>query len=224
MLEAYRKKMFYLGLRRKPYLLNNRFLLLVKRSNHSRVNPDKFSLFTGRSDNLDEKLNPLLISRELFEELLLFNGNRLYKPICTDFQSVINKVYLRIDQDIGIDMSESLDLPLEQRLFDPKETSIASNDYHWRGKLNYHINSKNEVNILFLFAANIQIDTLSARDGEYFIENGQVIFADRSIYLYDILTSQATEVTHGRSHSCSCYVPKSCMTEHTRFLLDHIKV
>ena len=144
--------------------------------------------------------------------------------MCTDFQSVIDQVYLRIDQDIGIDMSESLDLPLDQRLFDPKETSIASNNYRWRGKLNYHINSKNEVNILFLFSANIQIDTLSARDGEYFFENGQVIFADRSIYLYDIMTSQATEVTHGRSRSCLCHVPKSCMTEHTRFLLDHIKV
>lgn len=221
--DAYKKRYFIWLSGGGTYLLNKRYLLLVKRSSVARVNPDKYSLFTGRSDNLEEKLNPLLIARELFEELLLFDGNHPYKPVCIGFQPVIDKVYSRIDQDIGIDMSKSLDLHLNHIPFDPKEVSIAFNDYRWSGKVNYHVSNRNEVNILFLFSADIQIDTLSARDGEYYFKNGKAIFGDRSIYLFDITTSLAVEITQGRNSPHPIHIPKSRMTEHLCFLLEHVQ-
>ena len=52
-------------------LINNRYLPVIQRSLDVRVNPGKFSLFTGRSDSIAELLNPFLLARELYEELLL---------------------------------------------------------------------------------------------------------------------------------------------------------
>src|ERR1700704_6167845 len=49
-------------------VLGGRHLLIVERESSARIYPGKFSLFTGRADNLGERENPGLLARELFEE------------------------------------------------------------------------------------------------------------------------------------------------------------
>src|SRR5258708_342710 len=57
------------------YIINHRYLIVVKRPETSRVNAGFFSIFTGRSDGYDEWINPMLVVRELFEELILCDNN-----------------------------------------------------------------------------------------------------------------------------------------------------
>ena len=43
------------------FFINKKYIFLVKRSSDSKINPDKFSIFTGRANNIGELKNPLLI-------------------------------------------------------------------------------------------------------------------------------------------------------------------
>lgn len=63
------------------YVINNRFLPLVRRSADAPTNPNKLTISTGLSSSYEEMKNPLLLMRELFEEVVLMDGlGRLLLP------------------------------------------------------------------------------------------------------------------------------------------------
>ena len=205
------------------WLLNNRYLPIVQRAQHAMVNPGKFSLFTGRADNKRELLRPILLVRELFEELLLFTGHRLYRPDCEGFRGIIDRVYNRLETDIGLDIAAAQQLHLEHLMCAPKTVTVTDHGARWEGILDCHVNSTREINILFVLAGDVDISNLQAMDGEYHLADGRAIRQNRSIYLYDLHTSMGNDITMDNRVSEPMPIPENAMTEHLCYLVGALK-
>ncbi len=201
------------------YLVNKRYLFLVKRSGSARVNPNKYSLFTGRADSLDEQLEPELLVRELFEELILFSSGKVCYPSNKRYQKIIDSVYQDLESKF-----ELAKYPKKQiNLTLPDEPNQQVRITHRGGKqsfnLNYYINKNNDINILFLFSVELDIAKLTALDGEYHLNKNEVLKHNRDIYLYDTVTSSARNITAGKPRE-SVLIGENEMTEHLLHMLD----
>lgn len=204
-------------------MLNDRYLPIVQRFRHAKVNPGKFSLFTGRADNTKELLHPPLLVRELFEELVLFAGNRLYRPCCGESGGIIDQVYTKLEADLGLDLSAALPLRLEHVLCSPKMVAVTNQGARWEGLLDCHVNSNGEINILFILAGDADIDKLQAMDGEYHLVDGKAIRQNRSIYLYDLHTAMGRDITTGSRAVEPVPIPDDSLTEHLQYLVESVK-
>lgn len=204
------------------YLLNGRYLLTVQRSPEARVNPGKFSLFTGRADNREELQQPGLLIRELFEELILYSGPRLCKPVCGEYRDVIDRVYAKLSAELGIDDADAKPLPLRAITLTAKNVTVINEGSVWRSALDYHVNQNKEINFLFVLAGEVELANLVARDGEYHLENGKTVEHKRNVYLYDIHTAMGQNIsTIGRRQE-QVTIPRDSMTEHMRYLVDSV--
>ncbi len=204
------------------YLLNGRYLLVVQRPVHVKVNPGKFSLFTGRADNEAELLNPVLLIRELFEELVLFSGRQLYKPICEGFQEIVDQVYERLITDLQIRSIDAIPLYLNHLLCAPKTISVTNHGERWEGEFDCHVNNNGEVNIVFVLSGEVDIRTLQALDGEYHLSEGSAVSQNRKIYLYDLQSGAGTDISNN-THEENVSIPEDNMTEHLRDLVTILR-
>lgn len=204
------------------YLLNGRYLLTVQRSPEARVNPGKFSLFTGRADNCEELQQPEMLIRELFEELILYSGPRLCKPVCGEFREVIDRVYAKLTAELGIDDADAKPLPLRAVALAAKNVTVLNEGREWRGALDYHVNQNKEINFLFVLAGEVELANLVARDGEYHLENGKTVEHKRNVYLYDIHTSMGQNISTIGCRQEQVTIPRDSMTEHMRYLVDSV--
>ncbi|MBU1425695.1 MAG: hypothetical protein KKH12_08295 [Gammaproteobacteria bacterium] len=204
------------------YLLNGRYLLTVRRSPEARVNPGKFSLFTGRADSCEELQQPGLLIRELFEELILYSGPRLCKPVCGEFREVIDRVYAKLSAELGIDDADAKPLPLRAITLAAKNVTVINEGSAWRGALDYHVNQNKEINFLFVLAGEIELANLVARDGEYHFEGGKAVEHKRDIYLYDTHTSMGQNISSIGQWQEQMAIPGELMTEHMRYLVDSV--
>lgn len=179
------------------YLINDHYLPLVKRSDWAKVNPGKFSLFTGRADTRAEILDPSLLVRELFEELVLVSGDRLYYPIYPKFQDSIEQIYQDLETKFNLHKYEYTDLPLRQIEYSDRQIQLKYQGESHPLKLDFHINSKRDINVLCLFRIDLEIANLSAIDCEYhFLDQDvqnlpSIEKHHRAIYLYDLFTATA---------------------------------
>ena len=186
------------------YLINGRWLALVRRRDDAMVNPGKYSLFIGRSDNADERARPRALVRELFEELLLYRDGTLLKPQLAAHQEIIDTVYRgRIEPNAPLFLSE---VPL----FGRKVSVVASGVRH-DDQLCCHVSTRNDINVFFLFAANLEMRGVTAADGE-----GQA----RSIVLYDFRSGEV--LPFSGAADVGRRVTRSQMTEPLQFFLDHM--
>ncbi len=205
------------------WLLNDRYLPVVQRARHARVNPGKFSLFTGRADNAEELRHPAMLVRELFEELLLFTGHRLCRPDCEGFGGIIDQVYTRLEADLGLDVAAAQPLHLEHLLCAPKMVTVMDQGVRWEEMLDCHVSSNGEVNILFVLAGDVDIDKLQAMDGEYHQAGAEIIRQNRSIYLYDLHTASGKDITMGSRAGETVPIPEDAMTEHLLHLVESVR-
>ncbi len=204
------------------YLLNRQYLLMVRRLMNTKVNPGKFSLFTGRADCSEELLQPNLLVRELFEELILYSGNRLCKPVCEEFQGIIDCVYAKLSTMLGLDISDSVPLPLQAIELTTKNITIINEGGLWERTLNFHVSPNKDINILFVLAGQIDLSSLFAQDGEYHVENGNIVKHKRNIYLYDIRTSLGQNISEIGRRQDIMEIPLSEMTSHMRYLVESV--
>jgi len=165
------------------YLINGRYLTVIKRSPFAKVNPNRLSLFTGRSDGIDEILNPTLLLRELFEELIIYKDGNLLYPKNTDFQEIIDKAYKNFEHNELINLNtKRLDMNIV--------SIIPSRNISINGKsflVDFHVSSNSDINALFIFNVELELDNVSFEDGEFHIENGEKVFHNREIYLIDVV-------------------------------------
>jgi 8-oxo-dGTP pyrophosphatase MutT (NUDIX family) len=167
-------------------LLNGHYLLVVRRSPGARVNPGKFSLFAGRADNAQERAEPPLLVRELFEELLLFEDDTLLVPQLADLQPVIDTAYDAMHQAGILADGPGRPLPLTQVPLPTRPVRIRRQGIEREHQLSWTAGPTNDINALFLFAADCDLARLSARDGEFHAAHGTVTRAGRDIYLLDL--------------------------------------
>ena len=145
-------------------LINGRYLLAVRREASARINPGQLSLFTGRSDGPHEWRAPEKIVREFFEELLLYRDGRPAIPECPEFQSEINQVYSKFKDISYSTFRASLTVlkparPYYVELYENQKLSAKTHCY-------WTINPRGEINLFYLFDAQLDIQSFSAQDGE----------------------------------------------------------
>ena len=164
------------------FILNNEYLLIVRRPLDSRVHPGLFSVFNGRSGGLQEWLNPELIVRELFEELILIDDGILLYPKNKRFQLVIDKTYDTLKKNGIISKNKVKDIDLSLNCTGLKKIILHSNNNISSLDAMYTLGNKNDLNILFLFNIDgIDIGRLKAVDGECSFENDKLVRQMREI-------------------------------------------
>jgi hypothetical protein len=190
-------------------LVSDRYLLVVERETRARVHPGKFSLFTGRADNLAERENPSLLVREFFEELLLYRNGKLVWPQNTEYQDIIDRAYAEMELDPSGAVAVAFNrLPLPTR-----QLAVTSSGKTRRFDLTWHISSKGEINVLQLFSADIPLEELSARDGERL---------GRNIWAYDVKSCEAFPVSGTSGHVSRRKLTPADMTEHLSLVINSL--
>ncbi len=127
-------------------LIDNKYLLLVRRSKECEINPNKLSLFTGRSDNTIEHKNPSLLIRELEEELIIsqkFNK----EPIKYTNESKRLKI-----------SNKNLCVIYKQKIIFKRNVLLSINE--------------RDINIINIFKIDMSLDEILAIDGESRREGG----------------------------------------------------
>ena len=206
------------------YFINNKYLVVVRRGLDSAINPGKFSLFTGRSDNHDERINPQGLVRELFEELILYYGNKFLYPKCKEYQDIIDRCYSHFTQLDNLIPSQSTDLILKEIRIDDRIVEIDDGNSKKEISLSWHINRFNDVNVLFLFNVNMDVNKIHARDAEYHIEKDAPVFHDRDIFLLDVNTNQLSSIRDKNQLIGEQYLDATeNATEHLVYMLNKIK-
>lgn len=206
------KEGYYLLSGGGAFLVNKRYLSVVKRKLNSKVNAGKLSLFTGRADCLNEILNPKLLSRELFEEALLFKKGCFLIPSNTSYDDIIEKAY----SEITCSFKEYSQVKQEIYL---KSThrEVYVNDK--RMNVEFYVNKVKDINILFVFEFTVDsIKELSIRDGEYSItHDGTLFFQNRDTFWLDL--KENTVFNNKQVFSFS----EEMATEHLVYLYNNLK-
>jgi hypothetical protein len=178
-------------------LLNRRYLPIVQRSLGSRVNPGRFSLFTGRADNAEERANPERMSRELFEELVLFQGKSVLLPRWQPQQDIIIGAYGRLSAAGIVQRGSPLrPLDLEPVPLPTRDVAVKSAGARRSHALAWHMDEKGDINVIFVFSAECDIETLTAVDGEL-SGNARSTGGGRQILLYDLQGGPARVLSRG---------------------------
>lgn len=202
------------------YLINNRYLVVVRRSDLTRVNPGKFSLFTGRSDSAKERTEPRLIVRELFEELILFSHEKLLYPVNDKYQNIIERCYVDLENAGRFNIKARAAMPVTELNISESTIEIFDDGNANEMPLTWHINNKNDINVLFLFKVDIDVACLKAIDAEYHYEQGECIFHDRDVYLLDIHNKRLSCISDKNKQNIDLSVTE--ITEHLGYMLELI--
>jgi len=192
-------------------IFDNRYMPVVKRSAAAKINPGKYSLFTGRAEGIEEWKNPVSVVRELFEELHIYKDTKLLIPECTGFKQII---------DIAYNGKEKSDNYLKLKYIPLKNKQIK---VQYQGKESVtdglvHIGENGDINLLFVFSAEIAPDGLEMCDGET-AENG----GGREIFLLDITTCELKKMSGAERGEMLGICRKEQMTPHLSALVDTVK-
>lgn len=199
------------------YLINRRYIPVIRRRRDSIVNPLKISIFTGRSDNYKERLSPSLMTRELFEELLLFVGDKVVYPVNEKYQSIIDKVY-RVHEQIRSDIisQEKIEVEIKNLRLTENTIKIGKTIHQ---DIDVCINKNNDINALSIFSIDldINIEDLILRDGEHYRERDFVKFANREILLIDIVNNKII------ANSESADLTDEMLTCNAKYAIDGVR-
>lgn len=199
------------------YLLQNRYVVLVRRSMTAPSNPGCLTLSTGLSDGLQEWADPSLIRREMFEEVVLLDRKQqfYYYPKCDSIASqVVEGALLESPfqnwRAQGVSSQYVTSLQHDRIVITQHEKQNI-----FEGLL--HLNG-NQVN--FLFAIELQlpqaISEIEFYDSEFKIENGNKIFLKREIFLYDLKTERVLDLKMQMVSGFS-------FTEHAQFFIKKLR-
>lgn len=143
-------------------LVNGRYLLVVLREPTARVNPGHWSIFTGRAEGPSEWEQPNKVVRELFEEMVLYSPEGMLYPVCPRFQAIIDEVYKTAGRKPTDNTIALREVPLSTGILTVShgDTMLCSLPVF------FHVNARNDINLLFLFAVEFDLARLAVSDGE----------------------------------------------------------
>jgi len=143
------------------YIVDERYLLVVQRDANALVNPNMYSLFTGRSNDVYEWINPDLCVRELFEEVTLYQDGDGLSLINQRFQSVIDSYY-------KTDFKSKKSIPIKISLAEQSTVNLMITSDHGSNehKLPLIVSKNGDINCVFIFELEVSLSRLSAIDKE----------------------------------------------------------
>jgi len=177
------------------YILNNRYLALIKRDNNAKTNPNKLSLCTGTPDTSDELRNPALLLRELPEELGITDVTYFYYPDRPHVTEESLRDYYdghplfkgKLCKVSSIDIP-SLNLGLDELIISIDDTIVHIDAYL---ALDDYTNTYNVVFPVFL--EGVDFNVIKLHDMENIDLEGKRIFLNRKVYLYDLKEKELLE-------------------------------
>lgn len=198
------------------YLINDRYMLLVKRSADAPSNPGKLTILTGLSDNLEEWREPGHLIRELFEEVVLIDQKRacFYWPSShLESESVIKQALAdtAYADFSGYPLNSSLLVAVERDevvVHDGEKTYISNGLVHLKA---------NQINLLHCiqFDAPIDFETLTYLDTEFIYEDGKKKFLNRDIFFYDLHKQCIVDLSYRATDS-------EILTDHAKSLVEEL--
>lgn len=199
------------------YLINEQFLLLVKRSLTAQSNPGKLTIQTGLSDNEEEWIRPYLLKRELYEEVIIIdreNRKFLFPQIDNSAESIIRKSLEGTEyedlQALAIDSEWVTGIEKDQIIILTEKEPLVS-----KGLLHH---DENSLNILYCCKINraLPLDKILFFDSEFTVVNGEKKFLNREIFFYDLKNKVILDKNF-------CSVSDYEITEHAKYLIENIE-
>ncbi len=193
-------------------LINGRYMPVVKRAQTAKINPNKYSLFTGRAEGMEEWKKPESVTRELFEELHIYKNGEQLIPQCQEFQEIIDATYSAApitNNHLKLKYIPLHNVKLQARHFGVENTRNCF----------LHIGENGDINLLFVFAVDIELDGLEIRDGEALNSGG-----GREVLLLDIGSNGLQKITGEKESKMLGICDKEQMTPHLSALVDAVKV
>ncbi len=193
-------------------LINGRYMPVIKRAQTAKINPNKYSLFTGRAEGIGEWQNPESVVRELFEELHVYKNGKLLIPQCQEFQEIINTTYsatLTTNNHLKLKY-----IPLHNAKLQVRHAGIENTRNCF-----LHISESGDINLLFVFAVDIELNGLEIRDGEVSNNGG-----GREVFLLDIITNGLQKITGEKESKMLGICEKEHMTTHLSALVGAVRV
>jgi hypothetical protein len=191
------------------YVINSRYVVMIKRDDFAPSNPGKLTIATGLSDSRTEWSNPNLLMRELFEEVLLVGiSGEIVVPIVQGLEDLARKTIPKLapsGRETILIQADYADEPVDM---------LILNGEKFPGILSINENS---CSVNFMRAIGLNIPDIFSYD---FIdtetdENGKQL--NRKIFLWDLFKGELLE-TSGESA-----VSAIQFTEHAKALLKCIK-
>lgn len=199
------------------YIINNTYLVLVKRSPTAQSNPGKLTIQTGLSDSEEEWKNPSLLKRELFEEVIILDhdSQNFYFPDCDVASEHIIRTTLK-----GTEFSEYHGVPIESEWLtsiEKDQVIVQSEGENLIAKGLLHFN-ENNLNILYCCKINqsLPLEKINFFDAEFTMVNGKKKFLNREIYFYDLINKRVLDTSF---QAASTYE----FTEHAKYLIETLE-
>lgn len=192
------------------FRLNGSHLLIVRRDESARVNPGRWSLFTGRADGPREWEEPWRIVRELFEEVDLSADGKRLRPTEAQLDPIIRDAYgPQTDEDFSPLPIRRAEVHCGRMVVSRGERVLTDMPAF------YHVNSRNDINLLYVFDATLDLDSLVANDREHGPGRERVVAA------LDLQQMTVREVSAGgdRAERDASDLP---MTEHLTALVRRL--
>lgn len=153
-------------------IFQDRYLLISKRTHKTLLNQDKYSLFTGRSDNIKEIINPKKLIRELKEELKIEGYINLYLK---NYKILNSKTLNLLMKKLRILIfTESL-------VKNSREIKVKIESFEKKIKNNFIVafNELNEINLIKIYNSRLNLF-----DFDIFYSENNV--NKSSIYVFDL--------------------------------------
>lgn len=182
------------------YLFNNQWIPLVQKSQPTPISQGELDILIGLSDNRKELYNPILLIRELFQKLLIFNDeHQLALPLFTESNANINVSDLnQIVSDTIFNAAFASGHKFNQTVF--LKAELCDHFYDHSLIISYGDERKKFKGLFYLDTENIALNFLSAVfinlpkpifdyrfiDAETSLINSQLVNLNRRIYFYDI--------------------------------------
>lgn len=198
------------------YIFEDDWMLIVQRDAQTRVNPGKYSLFTGRANSLSEYLQPRLMFRELFEELHVYdqNGSRIIPVSRGTFASAISTLESQnLVRSKFVRLVPSQDANLPTKRIRVTWHSMTSED-----SLPLMKSQQNDVFILCVVRVPLQIWKCRFQDHEN-------KFRKRKLFALHIETRRAIPIAMFERHTspyseASVHIDDESMTEHLFWVIN----
>ena len=191
------------------FILNKRYLMLVLRDDKTLINANKLSLFTGRSSGFEEWANPILIIRELFEEITIYKDHSLLLYKNKKYQSIIDQSLNQ--KSIHNNFIMNID---EYNVSNSILEIIKNNKNIWKNKVLMHISEKNDLNLLYFFNINSNLEKLNFFSHEDNINN------KRQVYFYDLQNKEILSLN--KANNFIPVIKSYSFTEHCKFAIDFL--
>jgi len=215
------------------YVLGKKYIPLVKRSADSPSNPYKLTISTGLSDCFEEMINPTLLIRELFEEIVILDKDEnLLVPKFTG-EDVSNLRQINHLSEAAITLASKkagifwkgvrfVKANIVKNLLIDEVKVICSNLERTSSALIHHDEMHGTINVLFaiLLPELNSIKELSFFDTEMHISADRRSYPlDREIFLYDLETNDLLSTDKKEVVNDA----KPLMTSHAEFLIEYIQ-